>query len=199
MKSKLKSIIMVLVTLATIIVLNSCSPMDQSENSNGEPTLDGNMEPPSGGRILYFDQREQFSTAYWLMIMDGEGNKAQPLGEFTGSLAWSHSGKYIAIGCKDPEKLCVLDVETIPDIRSFPAEWDSDKHDPLQPEIVRQLELPQECHDLVSFSDGKLKSISWSFDDEQLVIVCGNQKEGDVCILPLNDEPYCWQSLSVFQ
>ena len=54
------------------------------------------------GRII-------FQSKDSLMLIDGDGNHLQYLGSISGfSPTWSPDGKFIAIGCKDGTKICVL-------------------------------------------------------------------------------------------
>jgi Tol biopolymer transport system component len=142
----------------------------------------------ASGRIVYLrENRVDREAPTELVMIDGEGSREQRLGSFTSSPAWSHDGRFIAVGCADPSQICILDARTIPQARVYPAE-----NMRLSPVTVAELDAPQPCVK----SGVRIASISWSPTNQELALVCSNAdvENQEVCILSLENESSCWNS-----
>lgn len=138
------------------------------------------------GRIIYLrENRMTVSSATELVLIDGDGNREQRLGEFTASPTWSHDGRYIAVGCGDTPRICILDALTIPDTRNYPT-----GNIQLSPDTVAELDMPQPCVDLGSH----IVSISWAPTNLELALLCSDEPREifEVCTLSLGNESTCW-------
>lgn len=139
------------------------------------------------GRIIYLrENRVDRESATELVLVDGEGNREQRLGSFTSSPAWSHDGSYIAVGCADPSKICILDTRTMRTRITYPT---GNKVE--VPIMTAELDIPQPCAEI----DARVVSLSWSPTNQELALVCLNidtKKEQEVCVLSLKNENSCW-------
>jgi Tol biopolymer transport system component len=165
------------------------------------------LPPPSEettGRILVKWKRRD-ETDRTLLMMDGNGNNLQVIGLMSGAHAWSHSGRYIAIGCPSEDniarEICILDASTIPDNVEFPS-FNEDYY----AKTVMRFGLPSQCTSLeqqvinssvLEYYEGIL-SLSWSPDETQLVVVCGviwgNGEHLQTCTLTMEGRADCWDS-----
>jgi Tol biopolymer transport system component len=130
------------------------------------------------------------------MVMDGNGDALQWVGNFSGSPAWSPDGRLVAVGCPHDghtPDLCIVDISTLPDQRDFPA-----GNRVSTPSIVNRIQLPEQCEDIQrqqSFPLSGILSTSWSHDATRIAVVCGNEVQGFpklVCILALDGNRDCW-------
>ncbi|HQN44891.1 MAG TPA: hypothetical protein PLA25_12205 [Anaerolineaceae bacterium] len=148
----------------------------------------------TAGNIIFTDQ-DPVSGYRYLMIMDGNGNRLQvvpiddgskfsPMGGYGWLLpTWSPDGHQIAVLCGGAGNICLIDSNTIPDLRSFPIK---DRGATI-PVITQELASPEICQ-------GTVKSMSWSSDGSTLVIVCGISTAPQICFLGTNDNAsYCWE------
>jgi len=145
------------------------------------------------GRIVFTDQ-DPVSGNRFLMIMDGNGNRMQVVPIDNGSNistagsgwllpTWSQDGHQIAVLCGEAGDICLIDSNTIPDLRTFPIK-DLESAIPV---VTRELATPEICQ-------GTVKSMSWSPDGNTLVIVCGLSTAPQICFLGTNDNTsYCWE------
>jgi WD40 repeat protein len=134
-----------------------------------------------GGRIVFRDQNpyERFN----LLILDTIWGKPQLVMEhISGSPTWSPGGEFLAIGCADSSKICLLNASAMQDISSID----------LSRLLAKEIHLPATCHVKEIWG---VESISWSPDGKKLIVVCGDRKLSDVCILPINGEAAnCWDN-----
>jgi dipeptidyl aminopeptidase/acylaminoacyl peptidase len=135
-------------------------------------------------RILFFDWDTGQNYAQ-LISTDLDGAHLQKIDLGTGSLSWSKDGRYVAIGCQDLSKVCILDPVNFFDATLYPPVV------PSGPPELKQVNLPEECEAVAS--NKGISSVSWANDDSQLIIVCQNQEKSDVCIVDLNQVGnQCW-------
>lgn len=143
-----------------------------------------NIKLQNEKRLLFLDWVPDQNFAF-LMGSDLKGAFLQRVGSGTGSLAWSKDGKYIAIGCEDPSKICILDPKFFYDAYAYPPK------PPAEPPLVNKIDLPSDC--TVFELDKGISSISWSKDGSKLLVVCQNQKRSNVCVFDLlYKENFCW-------
>ncbi len=156
------------------------------------------LYPEPSGRILLRRQSSESPYGFELLVMDGDGNNVQWVGNFTGSSAWSPDGRRVAAGCPPVEgnvtELCILDMETLPDIKHmYPTVYFQ-----ASPDMVQKIPLPVEClgfqYDATSHYSGII-SLSWSPDQDRILLVCGEIKRdlsNEVCILSMDGTTSCW-------
>ena len=124
-------------------------------------------------------------------LMNADGAILANIGEFTGSPAWSPDGKYIAIGCKNINQICILNIDKAIVYRSFPVEFKNNSADL----IINKIDLPDNCEANNNSNQG-YNSISWSKDGKRIIITCTNYSqnlgENSVCILNLSNDFHCW-------
>jgi Tol biopolymer transport system component len=139
------------------------------------------------GRIVYLrENRVDREAPTELVMIDGEGSREQRLGSFTSSPAWSHDGRFIAVGCADPSKICILDISTTKTRVTYPT---GNKVD--IPIVTVELNVPQPCAEI----NGRVISVSWSPSGQELALVCIDinvLKEREVCVLSLENHSFCW-------
>lgn len=153
----------------------------------------------STGRIIIRHLSDEGLKFPEMIIMDGNGNDIQWVGEYTGSPAWSPDGKLVAVGCP-PDKegrvsqLCLLNIDTLPDIRHiYPTVFYNSR-----PEIEKVINLPPQClkyqiNDNSNYAG--ILSISWSPDSSHLILVCGEirrELSNSVCVVSIAGEAFCW-------
>ncbi len=191
-------IMVVTIVFLTVVLLNS----------------DNKIEKEPQGWIIYKamlwnSSFKPYPRDYEYYLMDGSGNRIQWLWEYRGTPAWSPDGRYIAVSCEeDVYQLCIIKVDSIPDLRTWPVQDPPQRLEPLYWSIG----LPSACEGLVSQERG-LESISWSPEGERIAVVCGDSDfdqriEGIggtyriVCILDVNTgDSNCWEEfpISVYQ
>ena len=171
-----KSVIIVLITICVIVIVGVVHRQVFRSDAREEEIVFRVYNVESNSTDMY--------------IIDKNGNSIRWLGGYSGSPSWSNSGDYIAVGCKD--KLCVIDVSTLPDKRN------NLNNQPIAPQELFRLDIPQQCYQFENYNprantDGIL-STSWSPDDKKIAIVCGNEQESEraVCIIPLEGKQECW-------
>lgn len=151
---------------------------------------------PSGKIIFREHERlceNKIRTNYYLI--NGDGNDIEYLGSFSGSMDISRDGKFLAVGCEDPSKICIVDLNSVVNHHKFPI--DKKINYDYEPTIINKINIPEECKSVLSDSNG-LASISWSNDGKQLAIVCSrnsvnNQElKSQVCMLKLDGSVNCW-------
>jgi WD40 repeat protein len=134
-----------------------------------------------------------------LVLADGEGNNLRYIGFFTGSPAFSPKGNLLAIGCKpshpDSEgttEICIVDIEKFLSTRDqipFDLYYDTNTV------ITSKVALPEQCLGFRYLQDQPLEgilSLDWSPAGDAILVVCGNLKTREVCILPINGKSDCW-------
>ncbi len=146
------------------------------------------------GKILFLSYGDPVVSGYHtkrLFISDGNGNYLQFLGYYTGAPVFSPDGRYIAAGCDDKSDLCIIDTTLILNRRLFPLPdaWNQ------RGKQISIIGLPEECNLSTNPSSG-LNSISWSFDQTKIAVVCQEQVSAvsHVCIIDLISESYCWDN-----
>lgn len=110
------------------------------------------------------------------------------LGYYRGVPALSRNGDYLAVGCLDYyDKICILDIQNIEEKIGTAEQY--------IPPIIRILEPPKSCRALLS--DAGVESLSWSYDDEKLAVVCSrdfHSESRETCIVPVSnsEQSTCW-------
>jgi hypothetical protein len=134
-----------------------------------------------------------------LILADENGNSLRYIGDFSGTTSFSRDGSLLAVGCPPPElsiepivsDLCVLDINKF---KSTNEEIQVRLYDTYDA-IIQRIRLPEVCqfntHREEYVSEG-IFSIDWSPGVDRLLIVCGTGLNQDVCILPLQGNPICW-------
>ena len=189
---KSKTLVLGWIIVVAAVIASGCASSEPEEENS---TLFEN------GKIVFqwVGQVGNYPYSKRLILMDGNGNYIRFLGYYTGSPAISPDGNRVAIGCnagalepdRDVTEICILDIETIQgELRQFPDELYA------RPEIKSKLPLPEQCweyqyHQTETRYAGVL-SIDWSPEADKLVVVCGDRRTSEVCILPLDGEAYCW-------
>jgi len=151
----------------------------------------------SSGNIIFFWKPDRKKTKDMdLILADEAGNNLRVIGWFSGTATFSHDGKKIAAGCpqdfgtKKVTEICIVDVDIFKSITNT-----------LQVGIgyrdtgfTNRIQLPEECLSYQSSdpSMSEILSIDWSPESDRLLVVCGITSSQDVCILPLEGEPKCW-------
>ncbi len=127
------------------------------------------------GHIIYLENSDQKESLY---LTDGEGNRKQYLGEYSGTVSWSRDGSKIAVGCppENTGSICILDSSTIPDLFKFPQ----DHLITYSPQTIREIDLSNNCSNRIDW-------LSWSSDDSHILAGC----ESTQCIISLDGEISC--------
>jgi Tol biopolymer transport system component len=131
------------------------------------------------GRIALRDEHPY--QVFNLLLLDTIGGKPQMIMKhISGSPTWSPDRKFLAIGCADPSKICLLNANAM------------QRGSAIDPSklLAKQIQLPAACQVKETWG---VESISWSPDAAELAVVCGDRKQSDVCILPVDGEAVnCW-------
>jgi hypothetical protein len=117
-----------------------------------------------------------------LMSMSFDSSRLMKLGVGTGSIDSSTDGKFIATGCRDPEKICIYSTNFIRNSWVYPPMKESFT-------LLKQIDLPKEC--VQSIGVYGVNSISYSWDSNKLLVVCQNRQSSNICILEENGTS-CW-------
>ena len=157
------------------------------------------------GRILFWSKSHTNPYENSYFILNGDGNHIQSIGNYIGPPAWSPTGDKLALGCFsnnygfiDDGKifLCILDMNTLPDIWS-PISESYNRF----PRTLFTITLPDSCtpvrRDDVYWG---ISSLSWSRDGDRLAVVCdyypldSSLSYTEVCIIRIDGEMNCWDS-----
>jgi Tol biopolymer transport system component len=113
-----------------------------------------------------------------LYVMSDEGCNVQLLmKDVSDSPAWSPDGKWIATGCQNDAKLCLIEVSQMSQnhLNSTAA----------SPEAGKGLILPKNC------SKRSVRSISWSPDSAHIALVCiAEERATDIYLYNIDEETY---------
>jgi hypothetical protein len=135
-------------------------------------------------KVLFLDWDTGQKYAF-LMSTNLDGAFLQRVGLGTGALSWSRDGKYVALGCEDPTRICILDPANFYDSTLYPPII------PKEPSEIKRVSIPKECIAVSSWKG--ISSISWAKNDQQLIIVCQNNEKSNVCIINIDDgSNQCW-------
>ncbi len=173
---------------------------------------DKNSNEPKGWIVFKTLLRSELGSEelleYEYYLMDGNGERIQWIWKYRGEPVWSPDGNFLAVSCEDNvNQICILDVSTFPDRRTWPRKEEIQR---WTPSIAKIIDLPKDCAGLVSEEDG-LESISWSHNLTQIAVVCGDRyanREGiqntlrKLCVVGFDDtSSKCWENLpfDVFQ
>ena len=118
-------------------------------------------------------------TFQFVAALNGDPNQKILIGNYRGVPSISRDGNYLVVSCLDNDKkLCILDIH---DLKSATPGLSK----PVNPIIIKTIDLPKSCQDMLS--NQGVESISWSFNDTKLAVVCSNNfhsKEREACIIP---------------
>jgi Tol biopolymer transport system component len=201
---------MILIILSGIgfLVLQTNSDEDSADNSPSEETTPifelqvtststlktaetSSLHTYPQGTILFSTYINEPAPHTEYYLMNADGTPLANIGEFTGFSAWSPDGKTLAIGCADPQQICILDMTRVLVYRSFPI-YVPENYKTL---IIQKLDLPAQCK-AVNMSSWGINSLSWSRDGKRLIVVCeSNPSEpprSEVCIVSLSNASDCW-------
>jgi WD40 repeat protein len=151
------------------------------------------------GRILF--QIPENPPQNDVLIMNANGQSIQWVAEAVGPAVPSRDGQKLAvIGCFifgkeypnfDEKQICIYDLSKIPDRRIFP-----DTRQTSRLETITSIVLPQECKETnIDTGFSEVVSMSWSYDGERLLLVCGGEKyksASEVCIVDDTGMYHCW-------
>ncbi len=160
------------------------------------------------GKIIYrklYNLNEAYNennhNDYIYMIHDFENNYIQDIGLLRGVPSISRNGDMLAVSCyNDKNSICILDLLDYLDLSEFPRS----QYSQLSPHEIKRILLPDQCSQNINSRFG-LESISWSPNDQKLVIVCGYYpreyvdyellgSEREICIIDLKTEKTdCWK------
>jgi WD40 repeat protein len=128
-----------------------------------------------------------------LMSMDINGDQLHRIDYSTGTIAWSNDGKFLATGCMDSSYLCIYDATQFYTWKEYPPHY--------RMSMPKKIYLPEDCIEVNDYHG--LNSISWSPDNQRLIIVCQKREvdsessnlieESNICLLEINGEgSQCW-------
>ncbi|MBI5294861.1 MAG: PD40 domain-containing protein [Chloroflexi bacterium] len=176
-------------TATATIVLPTQTPLPLSLSNSGSLLVFRRFSDPQQGIFEV------------LAFVDGNPDQQISLGHYRGVPAISRDGNYLAVSClDDSNKLCIVDIQET-------KNKTADQASSLNLPILKTVELPESCTEMLSLQGDHgwgwpiftgVDSISWSYDDTKLAVVCKkifNGQEGKTCILPLDEseESVCWE------
>lgn len=113
------------------------------------------------------------------------------LGNYRGVPSLSRDGKYLAVSCvEDYSQICILDLQGLEAAKAT-------KNQVYNPPVLKTIQLPEACQ--AALSNRGVESISWSFNDTKLAVVCSEihySTQKQTCILPLTqlEQSSCWEN-----
>lgn len=145
------------------------------------------------GSIIFKSAIQGQNQSYGFFLMNENGRILRNLGTYTGSSAWSPNGSLLAVGCKDINQICILDMSRIGTYQNFPINWPK-YSGTWESEVIS---LPKECSEII-LEDRGVTSLSWSRDGNKLAVVCKNYNKKEpvtkVCIIPISGVSECWSN-----
>jgi dipeptidyl aminopeptidase/acylaminoacyl peptidase len=152
------------------------------------------MHRAPAGRIAFLWSPDRSSTMR-LVMSDGNGDAPRYMTYASGTLAFSPDGSLLATGCRPDDgmvsEICILDVKKISAVREKIAVNVYDSRYPIKSKIA----LPEQCLKY-QYKPGELLegiySIDWSPKADRLILVCGETKNREVCIVSLEGDSHCW-------
>jgi Tol biopolymer transport system component len=122
------------------------------------------------GRVVFLVNHD-------LYLMSGEGCNTQILMEnVSDSPAWSPDGEFVAVGCQNDSKLCLIEID---------EEIHKSSTSRVRPTPHDVFELPKNC------SSNNIRSISWSPNGNFIAVVCiANRRSSEIYILNLQQNSY---------
>jgi len=156
------------------------------------------METQSNQNLVFFwNPKNSDPDEMRLIISDQDGNGLRMVGYYTGTTAFSTDGKLLAVGCPQNEKgivteICILSLEKVDSLFST-----MEIHNYSYSSTVdRRILLPYQCQTENERDDLEgILSIDWSPSSDHLIVVCNKNRIRNVCIMPFDGEPNCWNSL----
>ncbi len=153
---------------------------EMAQRPAGRIVFSGDLQPP------YTDR---FPPVY---LMDADGGHKVVLGRrFSGSPAWSPAGKWLALGCADPDWICILDPSGFFNDFTYPPKKDFISYGNYDP--VQKLPLPEDC--LSIDLERRKVTLDWSPEGERLVMTCHSlytDEANKICILGSTGSQRCW-------
>ncbi len=152
------------------------------------------LDAPARGRIIFHVQADGPQGHFY--VMDANGGHLWDLGKkFTGSAAWSRDGKWVAIGCENPDFICILETATFFDAPSFDGFTYPPKQHFYGIEPAKQFPLPDFCK-TIKLED-RVIDFAWSPTGDRLALSCQGSsspetRQGQVCIQAMNGPQNCW-------
>jgi WD40 repeat protein len=168
------------------------------ENDKQTNLITKTSEPANDNHHLIVQIRHGYDNFNDLILMDDNGNQLEWIAKASGPAVTSRDGNLLAVvGCYDKEsgsytdkQICIYDLSTLPDIRTFPESIGR------RLTIKERIEIPLECEEKnVSSSYSEIISMSWSYDDSKLLLVCGGNEytsKSDVCVVSNTNAYKCW-------
>lgn len=145
------------------------------------------------GKLLFLHRSKNDTSkgivySFSLYMMDSDGSNIIFVDQLRGAPAWSNSGLFFATSCKSDANICIYKSEDLPQNLKVPFALPID---PLLPSY--QINLPPECAEKMT-GNLAFKSLSWSFDDEKLIVVCKNETDysTSVCVVDRFSNANCW-------